>query len=124
MALRDYLIANGYNYDGTTEGNKVGKSMTSTSDWGFDAAEGTAGNDLKSNNRSGFSAVPAGSRWNDGSFHAIGISQYWWSITPHEKPTHAYMSSIHSRFAKYGDNNHQKRSGFSIRLIWLATVSM
>ena len=28
--LKNYLIANGYNYDGTTEGNKIGKAMAST----------------------------------------------------------------------------------------------
>ena len=31
--LEDHLIANGYNYDGTSTGNKIGKSMASTTGW-------------------------------------------------------------------------------------------
>jgi len=31
--LVEYLIANGYNYDGTTTGNKIGKAMASTTGW-------------------------------------------------------------------------------------------
>ena len=31
--LENYLIANGYNYDGTTEGNKIAKAMASTTGW-------------------------------------------------------------------------------------------
>ena len=68
-------------------------------------------------NRSGFSELPAGSRWNDGSFHAIGTSVYWWSTTPDGESIKAHMSSLHTWFAKYGNNQHHKRSGFCIRLI-------
>jgi len=125
LALRDYLIANGYNYDGTTEGNKVAKSMAAKTDWIYKtrdegenpvSIEGLAGKNPETNNKSGFSALPAGCRWCDGSFHAIGTSQYWWSATPYND-VNGYMSSVHTWFAKYGDNNHKKRSGFSIRLI-------
>ena len=31
--LENYLINNGYNYDGTTEGNKIAKAMASTTGW-------------------------------------------------------------------------------------------
>ena len=126
MALRDYLIANGYNYDGTTEGNKVAKSMAAKTDWiyrprneGNDPVPdlGTVGKNPETNNRSGFSALPTGSRWNDGSFHALGTSVYWWSTTPDSAPIKAHMSSVHTWFAKYGNNQHHKRSGFCIRLI-------
>jgi hypothetical protein len=41
---------------------------------------------------------------------------YWWSITPKDE-TDAYHTSIHTWFAKYGDNHHTKTFGFSIRLI-------
>jgi hypothetical protein len=116
IALQQYLIANGYNCDGTITENKVAKSMTAKTDWDYDSVPGTAGHDLTTNNRTGFSALPTGSRWNDGSFHAMGRSVYWWSTTP-GKGDDAHMSSIHSRFAKYGNNQHHKRSGFCIRLV-------
>ena len=116
IELQQYLIANGYNSDGTVTENKVAKSMTAKTDWDYDSIPGTAGNDLTTNNRTGFSALPTGSRWNDGSFHAMGRSVYWWSTTPGNGDD-AHMSSIHSRFAKYGNNQHHKRSGFCIRLL-------
>ena len=31
--FEEYLIANGYNYDGTTEGNKIAKAISSQSGW-------------------------------------------------------------------------------------------
>jgi uncharacterized protein (TIGR02145 family) len=31
--LHNYLIANGYNWDGTTTGNKIAKSMAAQTDW-------------------------------------------------------------------------------------------
>lgn len=126
MSLQQYLISNGYNYDGTKEGNKVAKSMAAKTDWIYKATDegggpvsdtGTVGKDPETNNRTGFSALPAGSRWNDGSFHALGTSQYWWSVTPDGESIKAHMSSVHTWFAKYGNNQHHKRSGFSIRLI-------
>jgi uncharacterized protein (TIGR02145 family) len=126
IALRDYLIANGYNYDGTTEENKVAKSMAAKTDWIYKATNegggpvsdiGTVGNNPETNNRSGFSALPTGSRWNDGSFHAIGTSLYLWSTTPDTSIIKAHMSSVHTWYAKYGNNQHHKRSGFCIRLV-------
>lgn len=59
-----YCIDNGYNWDGTTEYDRVAKSLASTRLWGYYASyvEGAPGNDTLSNNRTGFSAVPAGHR--------------------------------------------------------------
>jgi len=125
IALMDYLIANGYNYDGTTEENKVAKSMAAKTDWICKATNegggpvsdiGTVGNNPETNNRSGFSALPTGSRWNDGSFHSIGESVYWWSSTP-VSGDDAHLSYIKSWLAKYGFIQHHKRSGFCIRLV-------
>jgi uncharacterized protein (TIGR02145 family) len=126
LALRDYLIANGHNYDGTTEGNKVAKSMATTIGWPYKNLDaygnpipdslGMVGNNPQTNNKSGYSAFPAGSRWYDGSFHAFETSVYWWSVTPYNDQD-AYHTSVHTWFSKFGDNHHDKRSGFCIRLI-------
>jgi len=64
--LRDYLIANDFNYDGTTTGNKIAKALAATGvNWAYSDIEGAPGNyDYKSyKNKSGFSAVPTGSRY-------------------------------------------------------------
>lgn len=129
LELRDYLIAQGYNYDGTKEGNKIAKAISAPDGWLYKTSDefgkpvpdliGMAGNQPESNNRTGYSARPAGSRWagwGDGAFHSRQTSVYWWSVTPHSKDD-AYHTSIHTWFAKYGDNHHTKTFGFSIRLI-------
>ena len=47
--LQNYLIANGGNYDGTTTGNKIAKSMASLTDWELCGISGTIGSDLSKN---------------------------------------------------------------------------
>ncbi len=64
--LQNYLIANGYNWDGTTTGNKIAKSMAAKTDWNSSSTAGAPGNDVQSNNSSGFSALPGGYRYNNG----------------------------------------------------------
>ncbi|AOR27884.1 hypothetical protein FORMB_08330 [Formosa sp. Hel1_33_131] len=60
--LENYLIANGYNYDGTTTGNKIAKSMASTTGWLSSTTLGTPGNNQSTNNSSGFNAFHTGTR--------------------------------------------------------------
>jgi uncharacterized protein (TIGR02145 family) len=61
--LIDYLIANGYNFDGSTTGNKIAKSLAATTTWKLDSIVGTIGYDLTKNNTSGFAALPGGFRY-------------------------------------------------------------
>ena len=77
--LQNYLIAHGYNYDGTLSGNKIAKSMCTKTDWPADSLDtGAVGNDASKNNASGFSAIPAGYRYYDGTFtEQITFSHFW-----------------------------------------------
>ena len=89
--LENYLIANGYNYDGTTgdgtengpenTGNKIAKAMASITGWNTSTDTGAIGNDQSSNNSSGFNAFPEGYRGNDGSFDNEGSVAIFWSST-------------------------------------------
>jgi uncharacterized protein (TIGR02145 family) len=73
QTLTEFLIANGYNYDETTTGNKIAKSIASTSGWNSSTSEGSPGNDQSSNNRSGFNIFPEGYRnGSDGLFTQEG----------------------------------------------------
>ena len=58
--LVNYLIAHGYNYDGTTIDNKIAKSMAAKTNWGPSSVIGTPGNDPTNNNETGFSLLPGG----------------------------------------------------------------
>jgi len=80
--LKEYLIANGYNYDGTTTGNQIAISMASATGWAASTNEGAIGNDNTAydayRNKSGFTALPGGCRSDYyQTFMNVGISGYW-----------------------------------------------
>tara|TARA_B110000305_G_scaffold234063_1_gene291509 strand:+ start:59 stop:1687 length:1629 start_codon:yes stop_codon:yes gene_type:complete len=77
--LEDYLIINGYNYDGTTEGNKIAKAMASTTGWPFNSNEGRPGYYAETNNSSGFNSYPKGYRDSSGNFTFVGSSSIFTS---------------------------------------------
>lgn len=77
--LEDYLIANGYGFGGS--GDDIAKSMAAKTNWESCSGVGTPGNDLDSNNSSGFSALPGGYRVSGGIFVTIGSTATWWSST-------------------------------------------
>jgi uncharacterized protein (TIGR02145 family) len=79
--LQNYLIANGYNYDGTKTGNKIAKSLAATSGWENDQTEGNVGNNQTANNKSGFNAFPAGCRNDTEDYAFSGIFSFWWNST-------------------------------------------
>jgi uncharacterized protein (TIGR02145 family) len=89
VALEVYLTRNGYDWDETVPtilnshyiNNKIAKSLAAKTDWQtWSSTPGAIGNDLTKNNRSGFSALPAGYRYGgDGYFEYQGNFCAWWS---------------------------------------------
>jgi uncharacterized protein (TIGR02145 family) len=116
--MENYLIANGYNWDGTITGNKIAKSLASKTDWLPYTNPGVIGNDLSKNNRSGFSAFPAGTRTYDGSFYAIiGNDSFLWCATEYDGSS-AYSRMLFSGFDNLTRGKYSSKSnGFSVRLI-------
>lgn len=117
--LENYLIANGYNWDGTTTENKIGKSLASKTGWHSSPDVGDVGNEISTNNTSGFSALGGGYRLgSSGAFNDfIGFYGRWWSSTLSDSSEAfgaglSYNSSIFEH-KKY----HDKRYGCSIRLV-------
>jgi len=114
--LENYLIANGYNYDSTTTGNKIAKSLAATTDWNSNSGTGTIGNDLTKNNSSGFTALPGGYRVGSGAFDLVGSRGCWWSST--EWTTTMGWSR---NLLYYGGNLYRytstKSDGFSVRCV-------
>ena len=84
IQLKDYLIANGYNYDGTTSNNKIAKSMSATG-WNSSGIVGAPGNTNDGyeevRNKSGFSALPGGRFDLPNKFWQLGSVGNWWSST-------------------------------------------
>jgi uncharacterized protein (TIGR02145 family) len=114
--LEEYLIANGHNYDGTTEGDKIAKSMASATRWSDCSDEGVPGNtDYPAyRNRSGFSALPGGSRTAENTFYAISAAVDWWSSTE-SNGTAWYRVLYFDEIDLYRDNYSSKDNGLSVR---------
>jgi uncharacterized protein (TIGR02145 family) len=114
--LENYLIANGYNYDGTTTGNKIAKAMASTTGWNSSTRAGAPGNDQSTNNSSGFDALPWGLRTPAGGYPNEGSLTVFWSSTEDD------TNSVWARnVARHNKNpflyTTLKDFGFSVRFV-------
>lgn len=112
--LTDYLINNGYGYEGS--GDDIGKSMAATSGWTTSSTPGTVGNDQISNNSTGFTGHPGGGRFYDGSFDHRTRFGHWWSSTESTE------SQSHNRYLRYfnkaiSGSKYNKGNGFSVRCL-------
>ena len=116
--LEEHLIANGYNYDGTTTGNKIAKAMASTTGWATSINTGGAiGNDQSSNNSSGFNAFPEGYRYSLGSFSDEGVNAIFWSSTENNATLLAWCRTLNSYNSNLYRSNNSKQDGFSVRFV-------
>jgi len=114
--LEHYLIDNGYNWDGTTTGNKIAKSLAAKADWNTSTNPGSTGNDLPGNNRTGFSALPGGYRHLYINFSSIGNYGYYWSATQVDSH-YAYYRNFQYFNDLLGGSHFRKIAGFSVRLV-------
>ena len=121
-ALKEYLITNGYNYDGTTTENKIAKAMASTTGWNSSGnTTGSPGNDQRSNNSSGFNAFPLGLRDVSGTFSRGDVNAIFWSSTEFSTSLawYGYLNTNDNRLFIYGSTgfSNSKHYGFSMRFV-------
>lgn len=115
--LQNYLIANGYNYDGTTIYNKIAKSLAATTGWNFDTGSGTIGNDLTKNNSSGFGAFPGGYYSSFSiAFLNVGVGGRWWSLTE-QSTTTSWHRNLYCTNSDLGRVEIKKSYGLSVRCL-------
>ncbi|MDC0630257.1 fibrobacter succinogenes major paralogous domain-containing protein, partial [Flavobacteriaceae bacterium] len=114
--LEEYLIASGYNYDGTTTENKIAKAMASTTGWNSSTDVGAIGNDQSLNNDSGFNAFPEGGRSINGSFLDEGSGAVFWSSTEVDT-NNAWYRNLYGNSSSLSRSNYPKRGGFSVRFV-------
>jgi uncharacterized protein (TIGR02145 family) len=116
--LENYLIANGYNYDGTTTLNKIAKALASTTLWTSYTYTGTVGNTDYPAKRDafGFTAVPGGYRSHNGPYDDMGSFGYWWSTTEYS-PANAWYRSVCYNTTGVYRNYFYKPNGFSVRCV-------
>lgn len=114
--LENYLIANGFNYDGSTTENKIAKSMATTSIWIESKITGSVGNNLSLNNKSGFTGLPSGVRANDRKFYGLESYGGWWSSTEYT-PLTTKSWSLSFELYRVDFQNSDKDTGLSIRCV-------
>ena len=116
--MEDYLIANGFNYDGSTSENLIAKSIATAYDWEGSSFPGVVGNTdfpLKINS-TGFSALPGGNRMSIGLFDYYGGAGVWWSATEADLLT-AWSRYIISTSGSMTRAYFSKNGGFSARCV-------
>lgn len=112
--LSNYLTDNGYGYEDS--GDDIAKSMAANSDWRTDAVPGNVGNDILSNNSSGFNATPDGYRRIDGKFIRYSEFTGWWSSTESNESS-AWYRSISFNLNNVSMASDNKKYGASIRCV-------
>lgn len=116
FVLREYLIANGYNYDGSTGSNNAcAKALASDYGWVESETKGAVGkNDYpEKRNATGFNGLPGGCR---GSiFNDINYFGAWWSSSEFENS--AMKMSLHYSLPVFYISIYPKEFGLSVRCI-------
>jgi uncharacterized protein (TIGR02145 family) len=116
ITLTDYLTNNGYGYGGS--GDQIAKSMAYTSGWTTFNTTGTIGNDQGNNNSSGFTALPGGFRYDNGTFTPIGETADWWSATEFNVINlYAWGRDLGYNFDMVFRNYINKQVGWSVRCL-------
>jgi uncharacterized protein (TIGR02145 family) len=117
ITFENYLIANGYNYDGTTTGNKIAKAMASVTSWDSSTNTGAVGNDQTLNNSSGFNGSPEGNRTSDGTtFTNEGNIAIFWSSTGNDSNL-GWSRLLLSQTNYLLGYDRRKQGGYSVRFV-------
>ncbi len=118
--LVEYLINNGYNWDGSNSDNKIGKAIASQTYWTVSNKMGHVGGDCSTNNSTGFTALPGGHRIELGNFYWIRKKGYWWSPNLEEGNMRHHITSLiyDEEFIRLGTAlDYHKGYGFYVRLV-------
>ena len=67
-------------------------------------------------NESGFTGLPGGNRYFDGSYFNFGNFGNWWSSTENDSSS-AWNRILYSNYSSVSRGNGNKQSGFSVRCV-------
>ncbi len=114
MILTEYLEENGYGYGGS--GADIGKSLAATFRWNSSGTAGNVGNDLGSNNSSGFAGLPGGYRVYSGTFQDVGFLGFLWSSAVYSSAD-AWSRVLVNTSGSVTSASIKKRYGVSVRCL-------
>lgn len=114
LAPQGWHVANNKDWDKLMDNltkNQEGQELKSVNYWMNDTNSNKAGRD-----RYGFSALPAGCRFADGSYHYLGYYTYFWSSL--ERTTdHVYSQALYSDVTVFPTNYADRLEGISVRFV-------
>jgi uncharacterized protein (TIGR02145 family) len=113
-ALTDYLIANGFGYEGS--GSNILKAVSSKTEWVTSTIPGNIGCEPDSNNSSGFNALPGGLRYQNGTFSLLGSGGWWWTATDYSIST-AWFRSLGNYSSEVKRDRNHLEVGYSVRCL-------
>jgi uncharacterized protein (TIGR02145 family) len=130
-------LYNWYAINPATNGNKnvcpIGWHVPTNAEWTtlttFLGGESVAGGKMKSTgtqywlspnrdatNSSGWSGLPGGYRFNNGTFNFIGLQGYWWSSTE-SSTNYAWSRGLGYGYGVVDRGNNARTYGFSVRCV-------
>jgi len=105
-ALNSYITSKALMY------GPVVKALAANYTWTGSTNQNVIGNDLTKNNSTGFSAVPAGNRLQDGSYASTGFYCSWWCYY-----TNAYSWTLYNNYGSLLSGDNVIMCGMSIRCV-------
>lgn len=115
--LKNYLIAEGYNFDGSRSGNNIAKSLAAQADWMISVYSGKPGSEIKKNNTSHFNALPGSFRSVGGAFtYPIGRGANFWTATQGQG-VYAWNRYLSYDLGHIARDAGQKIFGLSVRCV-------
>ena len=123
--LEEFLIANGYNYDGSSTGNKIAKAMASTTGWSNSTVLGVPGNTQASNNSTNLAFEASGYRHGlYGTYTGQNQNANFWASdqSTFQNPDHPVEFYSWVRTLKNNESDlirydNEAKDGFSVRFV-------
>jgi len=112
--LKMYVITTG-RYNCGTDSSHIGKSLAANTAWISDTTTCAVGNDLSSNNATGFSAMPAGTHYNN-LFTAFNGDFYFWTSTKYNG-SWCYGRAMINTAAKFAYTLSPQINAYSVRCL-------
>lgn len=115
LLLESYLGANS-----ASMGTPV-KALASETGWNQSDLSGTVGFEPSQNNTTGFSALPGGSRYDDGAFKNLGASVSWWTTGSGISYYENFVTLTYNNKDVY-HGSYYKKLGYYIRCVKDAVI--
>ena len=116
--LTNVLSSKAANINDSLVKKSITKALSSQSKWISCPTLGAIGNNPYVNNQTGFSALPGGNRYLNGSFNLLDSDGFWWTVTSASATavvaTYRNFSYSFSGIYNYTDS---KQNGYSVRCV-------